>query len=133
MDSWAARKTQTYAAKTFAVYAAIWNHREILADRDVICFVDNEAAASSIIRGAPRCDDVGDMVQAIHWLAMDLKIRFWVEWIDSKSNPADGLSRDGLADAWTLEQGWALEEGALPPWDESLRTFRNFSRVTLGF
>ena len=37
----------------------------------------------------------------------------WYEWIDSASNPADGLSRDGIKDKWTLEQGWELQE--LPP------------------
>jgi len=37
----------------------------------------------------------------------------WYEWIDSASNPADGLSRDGIKDQWTLEQGWELQE--IPP------------------
>ena len=131
--SWEDRKTQIYPAETFAVYAALWNHRETLANKDVIMFVDNEAAASSIIRGAPRCNDVGDIVQAIHWLAANFAFRFWVEWIDSDSNPSDGLSRAGLADEWTREQGWALAEGILPPWDEPLQTYRKFSTVTFGF
>ena len=26
------------------------------------------------------------------------------------SNPADGLSRAGMEDAWTLQQGWTLQE-----------------------
>ena len=37
----------------------------------------------------------------------------WYEWIDSDSNPADGLSRDGVSDQWTMSQGWELTE--LPP------------------
>ena len=33
-------------------------------------------------------------------LWQDLRARVWLEWIDSKSNPADGLSRLGLSDAF---------------------------------
>ena len=37
----------------------------------------------------------------------------WYEGIDSASNPADGLSRDGIRDQWTLKQGWEITE--IPP------------------
>ena len=130
VESWEERKTQIYPAETYAVYAAIWTHAEQLAGLDVIAFVDNEAAASSIIRG--RCDDVGDIVQSLHWLLLKYSIRLWVEWIDSKSNPSDGLSRLGLLDPWTLQQGWSLDEGSLPPWKATFRTHVEMCRDTLG-
>ena len=41
----------------------------------------------------------------------------WFEWIDSDSNPADGLSRDGLLDQWTIQQGWELLEFGQPEMD----------------
>ena len=44
-----------------------------------------------------------------------LGARLWVEWIDSESNPADGLSRDGLSDEWTCKQQWSLSEFVFPP------------------
>eukprot|EP00972_Heterocapsa_arctica_P003640 543119-Heterocapsa_arctica.AAC.1 len=34
----------------------------------------------------------------------------WFEWIDSAPNSADGLSRDGILDKWTVQQGWELTE-----------------------
>ena len=77
--------------------------------------MDNESAAASIIRGAPNAPDVAAMVRNIHLLAHCLGVRFWVEWVDSDSNPADGLSRDGLEDIWTKAQGWNLERGVSPP------------------
>ena len=61
--NWLDRKTQIYPAETYAVWAALWTHRDVLAASDVIIFVDNEAAASSIIRGAPKKDDVGEIVR----------------------------------------------------------------------
>ena len=53
---------------------------------------------------------------------MQYDCRLWFEWIDSDSNPSDGLSRAGLADEWTRAQGFELLE-ELPPftWDELSR------------
>ena len=34
----------------------------------------------------------------------------WFEWIDSESNPSDGLSRAGVNDPWTKSQDWSTEE-----------------------
>ena len=34
----------------------------------------------------------------------------------SECNIADGLSRDGVQDGWTLKQGWKLMEVSAPPW-----------------
>ena len=43
-----------------------------------------------------------------------LNCRAWWEFVPSEVNLADGLSRDGLNDAWTREQPWDLEEVQLP-------------------
>ena len=115
MAGWTDRKTQIYPAEVYALFAAVWEHRFLLAGADVLAFVDNEAAAAAIIRGAPRHNDVGDMVHCLHWTLLRHGVRPWVEWIDSDSNPSDGLSRDGLLDKWTLEQGWDLRAGSHPP------------------
>ena len=60
----------------------------------------------------------------------------WHEWIDSDSNPADGLSRDGLQDEWTLNQGWDLAEypypEALMP-DAFSNTFADLARIAGHF
>ena len=99
--------------------------------RDIYFFVDNEAAAAALIRGASGQDDVGAVAQAVHWKLHCLGARMWVEWIDSDSNPSDGLSRDGFDDQWTLSHDWELEvapkkllRGALD--------FRRELRETLG-
>ena len=64
-----------------------------------------------------------------------LECRVWIEWIDSKSNPADGLSRLGLLDPWTQGQGWELSEAAQPPWRTALGDPDELLKIaaTLGF
>ena len=56
----------------------------------------------------------------------------WFEWIDSHSNPADGLSRLGLKDPWTLKQGWTLQEVSDTSWDTLFKTFAIGSPPILG-
>ena len=56
------------------------------------------------------------MVHTTHMLWQELGARVWLEWIDSKSNPADGLSGLGLLDPWARQQPWHLEEAPVPPW-----------------
>ena len=75
-------------------------------------FIDNEAACSSMVRGGSTAEDVAEIAAIAHLLLLKFQIKVWFEWIDSDSNPSDGLSRDGLLDVWTLEQGWELSEPA---------------------
>ena len=93
----------TNNAEAFAVLAAIWQHRDLLTGKVVIFFVDNEAAASAMIKGHSRLLVVGTMAMCVHLLLIRYNIAVWFEWVDSDSNLADGLSRDCLEDPWTLD------------------------------
>ena len=83
-------------------------------------FVDNEAAVSSLIRGTSRSGDVGHIAAIAQLRLLQLGASPWFEWIDSHSNPADGLSRDGLADEWTAAQGLLLKEWSAADLDRVL-------------
>jgi hypothetical protein len=131
VNQWIPRVQQIFPAEAFAPLMAVLHHGAELRGRDIYVFIDNEAAASAVIRGATRAGDVGLIVQALHWKLHLLSARVWVEWIDSKSNPSDGLSRDGLTDAWTLEQEWDLEE-ASPCLIEESNSFKLEMELTLG-
>ena len=111
------RKSQIYAAETYAVLAAVHAHLDALQDKDAVFFVDNEAACASLIRGSSKEEDVGKIANAVHWLLFSANCRPWFEWVDSKSNCSDGLSRDGVTDVWTRKQGWELDIAAVPTWN----------------
>ena len=93
VNGWCRRKQQIYAAETFAVIAAVSNLQFLVAGRDILIFVDNEAAASTLIRGASKEEDVQNLAHQFHWQLLHLGSRAWIEWIDTGSNPADGWSR----------------------------------------
>ena len=91
-----------------------WLHGSALRHHDLLWFIDNEAAVSSSIRGASSQEDVHLIAQFSHAFLHTLQCRVWYEWIDSASNPSDGLSRDGLLDVWSLNQLWDLREYSFP-------------------
>ena len=93
---WKPRSQQIYPAETFAPLAALMDSPEVFANSDVLWFIDNEAACSTLIRGASREEDVGTIAELTHLHLLRLQCRVWFEWIDSKANPSDPLSRVGL-------------------------------------
>ena len=113
----------TMAAEAFAVLAAIWQHRYLLTGRDVI-FLKDKAAASAMIKGDSRLAAVGTMAMCVQLLLIRYKIAIWFEWVDSNSNLADGLSRDGAEDPWTLDQHWDLHDFQGLPVAVSLASLR---------
>ena len=116
------RKTQIMACEAIAVPQAIIREPHLFAGSDVIWFIDNEAACSSLVRGTSSQDDIGTIAGVTHFLMLRYNIRIWYEWIDSNSNPADGLSRDGLLDEWTVRQGWELANSESLRWHEMMST-----------
>ena len=116
--------------EAFAPIAALETSPEIFEDSEVLWFVDNEGAVSSLIRGAAKVEDIDAVAALTTVQAAKLKSSLWYEWIDSDSNPADGLSRDGLSDTWTQSQGWNLCTGKPPLW--ALRAHCSQALQTLG-
>ena len=57
--------------------------------------------------------------------AATMGVRLWFEWIETNQNPADPLSRDGLADAQVrkhLDTGaWCAYQPSVT-WEDVLRT-----------
>ena len=66
-----------------------------------------------MVRGASAKEDVAELAAVSHLLMIEFGMHVWFEWIDSDSNPADGLSRDGLEDVWTRAQRWSLAEAPI--------------------
>ena len=64
------------------------------------------------------------MAMCVQLLLIRYKIAIWFEWVDSNSNLADGLSRDGAEDPWTLDQHWELHEFQGLPFAVSLASLQ---------
>lgn len=114
IGQWKPRTQQIYPGETLAAVVVPALCPSLLRGQDVIWFFDNEAAVSAIIRASTAEEDVLILVHQAHLQFHELQMRTWVEWVDSASNPSDGLSRLGLLDEWTLAQKWQVSEYAFP-------------------
>ena len=114
VTTWKPRTQQIYPAEALAVPTVLLHYQDQLRGKELIWFIDNEAACASMIKGSSREQEVDALATLAHLLSFRLEAPVWYEWIDSASNPADGLSRDGLKDEWTLKQGWSLAEIPYP-------------------
>ena len=110
------RVQQITAMEAFAPIAAMHTTPHLFQGREILWFVDNEGAVSSLIRGAARVEDIDQVAALTTVKQATLKASIWFEWIDSDSNPSDGLSRDGVVDPWTVDQGWELTDLGSPDW-----------------
>ena len=114
MATWQLRKQQIFPAEVMAVVVAAHFVASIVARSDILVFVDNEGATSALVRGSSSQPDVEELVMRAHSVFNTHRIKFWIEWIDTESNPADGLSRAGVQDPWTQHQQWLLQEVIFP-------------------
>ncbi|CAE7466822.1 unnamed protein product [Symbiodinium microadriaticum] len=95
LSSWKQRKQQIFPGESLCMLVVPLLHGAHLQDRDAIWFVDNMGALSASIKGGSREVDVHLIALAAASLRTPLAFRPWFEWVDSDSNPSDGLSRLG--------------------------------------
>ena len=105
LDAWKPRDQQIFPGEALCVLVVPALHPQLLSQEDAIWFVDNQAALSAAIRGGCREADVHAIAYAAATLRTRLSLRCWFEWVDSDSNPSDGLSRVGLLCEFIASQG----------------------------
>ena len=130
IDRWRPRKQHIFAAETFAGLVVPMLYPSAFQDQDVMWFVDDEAACNTLIIGVCGPDDVAETACITHIQLHKLSCRVWFEWIASNSIPSDGLSRDGLEDAWTQAPGWNPQEFEVPR--EAFMEASTFFSETVG-
>ncbi len=114
LATWQPRTQQIFPGESLCALLIPHLHGSSLQGKDIVWFVDNSAAVAALVRTTCTQTDVHGISQYAHFLLCRHQCRTWFEWIDSRSNIADGLSRDGLADEWTLQQNWAVMEYSYP-------------------
>ena len=105
-----------YKGELLCAVVVPYFHSALLAGRQSVWFVDNEAACSAMIRGRSGTDFGKGISLSFHLLQLKYAWQCWVEWIDSPSNPSDGLSRVGVDDDLASQLGWQVQEYELPHW-----------------
>ena len=123
------RSTYIGQGEEAAAIAAFYSHPALFARRRVIHFVDNVGSLSHLVNGYANAPDSARLVNMFHAALLALDIEWWGEWIPSKANIADMLTRrDRHAEFFTGMAGYdlSMHDFILPPIDESWSDLRHW-------
>ena len=100
------------------VLMALTTTPERFRNRRGTWYIDNTAALMALIKGRSDSPDLEHMSHMIHILLFSLRCWIYFEWIPSKSNWSDAISREGHADRWHHDQGFTSREATFfePLW-----------------
>ena len=79
-----------------------YHERCKLAKRDIVWMVDNTAALGGVIKRASGLAVSEQLIVTCWMLAFALDLRLWIEYVDSKGNWSDGISRDFGDDQYSV-------------------------------
>jgi hypothetical protein len=123
VDSWNHRATYITIAELLAIPILTLSRPELIAHQCLWWFVDNQAALSALVRNSSTASDAAALAQTAALSMAMLRTRVYFEWVPTKANIADPLSRDGWSD--TTVRQW-LHEGRVRrgdmqvPWHQLL-------------
>ena len=96
-------------------YARVLGAAGQLRGRRGIWFVDNVAALMALVKGRSDVEELEKMAELIHAMMFALSLSLYFEWVASKSNWADGISRDGSGDEWLRRHGFEFRKSKAVP------------------
>ena len=114
LDKFQVRETQINVCEALAGVLIPTNIPELIRGQDVVWYIDNQSACQVLMKGTSSVRDLSILAAVTQLLLTRLGCRVYWEYVESDSNPSDGLSRDGLVDEWTLKQGWLLQPASMP-------------------
>jgi len=115
VDGWKKRSGRTRVIHQAELLPAklsldLWAQR--LAGRRVIIFIDNAAAEGSLVKGASTSEASAQIVGRFWETATRAMMDIWIARVPSKSNPADGPSRND----WSWTERWGFTQVAPRSW-----------------
>jgi len=113
-DIWGEQETYIAQLEMMMVLAAIIEDGAQLKYRRGIWFVDNVAALMALVRGRSNQPALDQMALLIHTALFTLRAWVYFEWVESKANWSDGISRDGLGDKWHQENHFQASTAVMP-------------------
>ena len=100
-EVWSHHEAKIAQLELLTVYMGLAYNASSARGMHGICFVDNIAALMSLIRGGrSNNEELDSMAGAVHGLLFALRSACYFEWVQSKDNGSDGVSRQGAQDPW---------------------------------
>ena len=77
-------------------------------------FLENLASLMALVKGRSASKNLEQFARMVHILLLGLNAQLWFEYIPSKSNWADSISRLGWEDPWHVGQSFSTFSVSFP-------------------
>jgi hypothetical protein len=111
---WSPEGTKIAQLELLQIVAGLTIMPEVFRDASGVWFIDNLAALYSLVKGRSDSPELDHMASIAHSLLFGLNCCMFFEWIESKSNWADSLSRCGHSDPWHRAHGFRVHDASVP-------------------
>ena len=116
LDVWTKNEQKIAQVEITAPLLAVSCEMKKFAGEDIVSFVDNTPGLSAAMKGASKVWDMDKAAQVLQILLARVGARIWMEYVESKSNWADGISRKLGEDPWVRKHGFTTREEQVPVW-----------------
>ncbi|CAE8608115.1 unnamed protein product [Polarella glacialis] len=113
-DLWSAGVHRIAQLELLMVLVALVSNPNRFRGRRGVWFIDNTAALIAMVRGRSDSADLDRLALIIHAAMFALEVWIYFEWIETKSNRSDGISRDAENDKWHVENKFSTEQCSFP-------------------
>ena len=100
---WGDRKTYIAQLELLAVFVAIVELAGLVRRSHGLWCIDNVAALMALVKGCSGVPSMDQMAKAIHLGAFSLEAQAYYEYVESKANWADEISREGMKGSWAAK------------------------------
>ncbi len=112
ITTWLPRENQIALIELFGACLAIAHFGPEPAGKRVTMLIDSQCALDALIKGQSKFKDVIKILRVFWDLVAEYHIELYLDRVSSDANPADGMSRDGRAEAEAM--GWRIEHARFP-------------------
>jgi len=107
---WGVRVTYIAQLELLAVLVAITEAAGMIRGTSSLWFIDNVAALMALVKGSSGSRSLDQMAKVIHLACFALRSVPYFEYVESKANWADEISRVGTQGNWALHHDFSVSE-----------------------
>ena len=108
VSTWLPKKSFMGQLELLAAPFALTTWEPRITNRSILLFIDNDSAAASLVKGYSPQHDGASIVGEFWLLAASLRSHVYIDRVESKSNIADGPSRNDFTLVKSLGGLWSV-------------------------
>ena len=107
---WGVRVTYIAQLELLAVLVALTEVAGLVRGTNSIWFIDNVAALMALVKGSSGSHSLDQMAKIVHLACFAIRSVPYFEYIESKANWADEISREGVHGDWAHANSFSVKE-----------------------